>query len=490
MLDHELFYLVSSMPILDERSRQVSLQRFMAEFNKSKNKRSLHPTTKQTFWSTAILALHRGPSEEIIGVILKMLRCDLDFNQILRSNSGDVHSAVLVASGLFCEKTTNLPEGLRWKALDTLLRHHSLNLDMPNDERSYASTITDIVWKYKSDHKDCKRVIETLRKFTGDTTSSPVALFNEQDAVAELKKLDKDTVQRTYLQRLIQSGVYRKAHGTPVSTKVEHLMHKFPNFEAVVRAILPELALYKISADPLFQMMPILLVGDPGIGKTRFVHALATTLNLDFKRVDCGGLTAHWVLSGMNGSWKDAKPGEIATSLIDGNTINPLVMLDEIDKMSGNNNSDPFNVLHNLIEKDTARTFKDECLGIPINASHISWLATANSIGPLPNSIQSRFRVINIPAPTAAQMPTIINSIYEDLLDEYRTSWGSRFAPLLRDDVIELLKTQSPRDMKKQLLSACGTAAMKRDMDIYEVLPSDIDSLEKHTQRIKVGFHN
>lgn len=491
-LDHELFYLVSSMPVLDERARQLSLKKFITDFTKSKNKKSLHPTTKQTFWSTAILALHRTPTDELIGIILKMLKSnDIDFNQYLRSNNGDIHSAVLVASGLFNERASNISDKLRWLILENLLKQPNLNLKITSSNNTYATNILEIVWKHKTNDETCKRVLEILKKLTGDNTSNPVALFNEADVLKEINKLEKDTVQGNFLKKLVQSGVYRKAQGKPVASTVEQLLKKFPNFESVINAILPELALYNISLDPLFQMMPLLLVGDPGIGKTRFVHALATSLNLDFKRVDCGGVTAHWVLSGMNGSWKDAKPGEIANTLMEGTSINPLIMLDEIDKLSGDRQTDPFNVLHNLIEKDTAKTFKDECLGVPINASHISWLATANSTSSIPNSIQSRFRILNIPTPSKEQMPAIVDSIYEDLLTEHATSWGSRFSKSLPDDTKALL-IEVPRDLKKLLLTACGQAAKSRKNDIYDVLPADIIAANgnTHIKKAKMGFHS
>ena len=150
------------------------------DFSRSKNKNTVHPTTRHTYWSSAILSLHRAPSEEIIGVILKLLKSDVNINQRLKSNNGDVHSALLLVSGLFSEKSSNISENIRWRTLDTLLRAKSLSL-VSYDNNSYPIMIRDLIWKYKTDTKDCKNALDALRMHTGDTSSSPVPLFNEQE---------------------------------------------------------------------------------------------------------------------------------------------------------------------------------------------------------------------------------------------------------------------------------------------------------------------
>ena len=89
-------------------------------------------------------------------------------------------------------------------------------------------------------------------------------------------------------------------------------------------------------------------------------------------------LTAGWILSGASAQWKNAKPGKVFDALVNGDYANPVIVVDEIDKAGGDSQYDPLGSLYTLLEHDTACDFVDEFAEVPIDASDVVWIATAN----------------------------------------------------------------------------------------------------------------
>ena len=185
---------------------------------------------------------------------------------------------------------------------------------------------------------------------------------------------------------------------------------------------------------PNFSFTPILLLGEPGIGKTHFARELANRLGTGHEFISMSSLTAGWVLSGASAQWNNAKPGKVAHTLVHGDYANPIVVLDEIDKAGGDSRYDPMGSLYGLLEHDTARAFKDEFIDIDIDASHILWVTTANDERSIPEPILNRMNV-------------------------GQHDWG--FPPEADEAVLERLGSLPPRDMRKRLLAAFGTAKLE-----------------------------
>ena len=108
----------------------------------------------------------------------------------------------------------------------------------------------------------------------------------------------------------------------------------------------------------------MLLLGEPGLGKTYFAKKLAHVLGTGFEFVSMSSLTAGWVLTGASAQWHNARPGKVAQTLIEGEYANPVVVLDEVDKAGGDAPYDPMGALYALLERDTATHFKDEFIDV------------------------------------------------------------------------------------------------------------------------------
>src|SRR5436309_7265541 len=204
---------------------------------------------------------------------------------------------------------------------------------------------------------------------------------------------------------------------------MENLFRELPNFAAVLEDIRKQLALCVDSNDSI-ELPPMLLLGEPGIGKTHFARKLAELLGTGFGFVPMSSLTAGWVLSGASSQWKNAKPGKVFDTFLNGEYANPVIVVDELDKASSDGQYDPLGALYELLEVQTATRFVDEFVELPIDASGAVWLATANDASRTHDPLLNRMTVYEIEAPDDAGSLRIARSIYAELRGSH--AWGRK----------------------------------------------------------------
>jgi len=243
--------------------------------------------------------------------------------------------------------------------------------------------------------------------------------------------------------------------------RLDEVAQHFPNFHPVIDWLQNQLALCALNEHfrPL-EFPPALIVGPPGIGKTRCLDVIAKALGVESKFVDGSSVTAGFVLSGSSPSWNKARQGLVLDQLLNGRTANPLFIVDELDKMGGDKRYPPDNVLLSLLEKQTAKQFRDEFAGVSVRAHMLNWVATANDLSKVSKPLLDRFEVLTVDAPTAEQARAVATSVYHSMLSEY-PAWGPHFDCRLTDEVLDHLVAVPPRQLKRLLMSACGRAARK-----------------------------
>ena len=200
----------------------------------------------------------------------------------------------------------------------------------------------------------------------------------------------------------------------------------------------------------------MLLLGKPGIGKTHFARQMADLIGTGMNLVSMSCLTAGWLLSGSASQWKGAKPGKVFESLVDGSYANPVIVIDEIDKAASDAQYDPLGSLYSLLEHDTACAFVDEFAEVPIDASQVLWIMTANDERGIPNPILNRMNVFEIAPLTPSQARHIARRLYQSIRASH--DWGLRFDELPADDLLDKLATLVPREMRRALMAAFGNA--------------------------------
>ncbi|MES3022355.1 MAG: AAA family ATPase [Pseudomonadota bacterium] len=283
-----------------------------------------------------------------------------------------------------------------------------------------------------------------------------------------------------FYERMLDTGADRFVT-TPSSTDaLRPLSAECPNFGEVLADLTRYLGLAH-AGDAGVNVMPVLLLGDPGVGKTHFAKRLAKALQTECELISMNALSAGFVITGSSASWKGAKCGKVAERLVRGQYANPLVVLDEVEKASGSSQSDPLAALYQLLEPETSRSFRDEFIDIEIDASQIFWVLTANSTDGIPAPLLNRMAVYEVPAPTPEQAAGIAQRIYGGLIGERKLA---RFAPALGEAALAKLAGVSPRDMRKTLLDSLGYAvAAGRD----RVLADDIH-LRAMPGKPRIGF--
>ena len=306
--------------------------------------------------------------------------------------------------------------------------------------------------------------------------------------VYDVRKVDKalqevssqnDALRDTY-QKMLRAGGERftvKPSGLP---EMDELYEDLPNFSEVLDDIKRQLALCVDSKDRL-ELTPMLLLGDPGIGKTHFAKRISKLLGTGFGFISMSSLTAGWIIGGASSQWKNAKPGKVFEQFLHGEYANPVMVVDEIDKASGDGAYDPLGALYSLLEHDTAAEFIDEFIELPIDASDVVWMATANQEIRIPEPILNRMNVYYIEAPDHDAACRIARSIYKELRDGHE--WGAQFPPDMAADVQDRLAAVAPREMRRLLNQAFGNAKLEGR---HELTVDDIRAREGRRQRI--GF--
>jgi ATP-dependent Lon protease len=315
----------------------------------------------------------------------------------------------------------------------------------------------------------------------------PIAGFKDvydvpavEKALQELAPGANEALRAVY-EKMLKLGGQRFTVKPSALPEMDSLFEELPNFTAVLEDIRKHLALCVDSNDSI-ELPPMLLLGEPGIGKTHFARKVSQLLGTGFGFVPMSSLTAGWVLSGASSQWKNAKPGKVFDTFLNGEYANPVIVVDELDKASSDGQYDPLGALYELLESETATRFVDEFVELPIDASGAVWLATANDAARIPEPLLSRLAVYEIDPPDDAGSRRIAASIYREVRNAH--DWGRQFPDSPSEATLERLAELPPREMKRAVQSAFGTAKLAGRS---EVAPDDVRD-SRAGRRSRIGF--
>lgn len=323
-----------------------------------------------------------------------------------------------------------------------------------------------------------------IKKDNVDDLSNQLTLFSN-DSIAKFYKNysnSKNEIIKEFINNLTQhknkSQIKTLAKASLLLENIEKLYETFPHFEKVIKHI-ENLMILQEKGDKSFYIPPLLLGGGPGVGKTFFCNTISKLIHTNFELLNMESMTSSFVLTGLSSSWSGADTGRIFKSLFneENKNMNPIFLLDELEKAGGDSRYGVMNSLLPLLERYTAKKFKDECIPLEIDASYIVWFATANDLDKLTPPIKSRFDIFSVPNPNPTQRKSLIKGIYKVVRES--NTWGSYFNELLPDDSLDVLANLmapgAARDLRKSITMACSKA-IREESSI--ILPHHIERYE------------
>lgn len=270
-----------------------------------------------------------------------------------------------------------------------------------------------------------------------------------QEVISSMDGLSDDKTHgaRKILEQAMCNNGFRKV---PVFRKaykqLEHTACQFENLKEPIERLRIDLTLASEMPLSEFYVKPVLLLGEPGIGKTYLATQIADALGVSMTKLSSGGLDAGFQLCGSHSTWTSAQHGLMFDLLARSEYSTPVVVLDEVDKLSQGRTAPVLPVLLDLLEQRTAREFSDVFMKINFDCSKCIFILTANYIEDVPPALLSRVNVFEIPRPDREQRFRIIQQEFD------------------------LLKRKTRRRQIQYIESDCRSLAERVDLDLRKTM--------------------
>jgi ATP-dependent Lon protease len=234
------------------------------------------------------------------------------------------------------------------------------------------------------------------------------------------------------------------------------------DLEKVKDRIVEHLAVSKLRNDPSGQIL--CFVGPPGVGKTSLGHSIARTLGRRFGRLSVGGVRDEAEIRGHRRTYIGAMPGSIIRALRDAESMNPVLLIDEIDKLGADVRGDPASAMLEVLDPEQNRTFRDHYLDLPFDLSKVLFICTANTADTIPGPLLDRMDVISLSGYTEdeklgiAKRYLVPKQIEAHGLTQDRITFAD---PALRLVIREYTREAGVRGLERRIADLCRKAARK-----------------------------
>lgn len=322
----------------------------------------------------------------------------------------------------YAEKQALLDEGTMLgrleKILDVLKREvkvlriekdiqNKVNEQMDKNQRDYylreqMRAISSELDDYEDTSEDAKTYAEKIQK-SGMPQPAQEKLLKEVERLAKMMgNTQEAAVIRTYLDTCLDLPWAAKTEDNLDIHKAQELLDKeHYGLKKVKERILEILAVRKLAPDVKGQI--ICLVGPPGVGKTSIARSIAACLGRKYARMSLGGVRDEAEIRGHRRTYIGAMPGKIISAIISAKSSNPLLLLDEVDKMASDFRGDPAAALLEALDPEQNVAFKDHYIDLPFDLSGVLFITTANTLDTIPRPLLDRMDVIELSSYTRVE---------------------------------------------------------------------------------------
>jgi ATP-dependent Lon protease len=286
--------------------------------------------------------------------------------------------------------------------------HEQVQEQVSQNQREYLlREQMKAIQKELGESDDSMQEIDELRKKVEEAAMSAEA---KKECDREIKRLSKMTpasaeymVSRTYLEWMTSLPWSKSSGSSEIDIPKAHeiLDQDHYDLQKVKERILDYLAVKKLQ--PGMKGPILCFIGPPGVGKTSLGKSIARSLGRKFVRIALGGMHDEAEIRGHRRTYIGALPGQIIQGLKRGETNDPVMMLDEVDKLGRDFRGDPSSALMEVLDPEQNNAFRDHYLDVPFDLSKVLFIATANWMDPIPEPLRDRMEIIELPGYTGEE---------------------------------------------------------------------------------------
>ncbi|MBE6925280.1 MAG: endopeptidase La [Ruminococcaceae bacterium] len=314
--------------------------------------------------------------------------------------------------------------------------------DEAEEFEEYTRSILALHLAKDTEEKLLKDVARLKKQHFGSAEAS--VLRNYLDTVLELPwhKTTKERVQVDAARKILEKDHY--------------------GLEKVKERILETIAVRQVAPEMPPQIL--CLVGPPGVGKTSIAYSIAHCLNRKLARISLGGVRDEADIRGHRKTYVGAMPGRIISGIIQAGSMNPVLLLDEIDKMGADHRGDPAAALLEVLDGEQNKAYRDHFLEVPVDLRNVMFITTANTLDTIPRPLLDRMEIIQLSSYTDEEKLMIAKN---HLIPKQRSKHGlSRSQLRFADDGIREIitcytKESGVRNLERSITEICRKTAMQ-----------------------------
>lgn len=313
------------------------------------------------------------------------------------------------------------------------------------------------------ENSDSSEYEAKIRALKLDETSEAKLLKDLDRMMKQPFGSSEGAVLRNYLDTVLELpwNQYTKER-LDIDAARKILDHDHFGLEKVKERILESLAVRKMAPEMPPQIL--CLVGPPGVGKTSIAYSIARSLNRKMTRIALGGVHDEADIRGHRKTYVGAMPGRILTGMIQAGSMNPVLLLDEVDKMGSDYRGDPSAALLEVLDGEQNKTYRDHYLEIPFDLSDVMFITTANTLDTIPRPLLDRMEIIELSSYTDEEKVMIAKN---HLLPKQISKHGLKKSQLrvsedaLREIINCYTRESGVRGLERCLAEICRKTAMK-----------------------------